>query len=302
MNWTGYIQQFLDDQSDWTTITCNWYRRRLTDFTNFLHSERRIDDPAAVEPWDINAYLGRLRRQGLAYTTRNGAYTIIQAFFRWLRRRRKITADPFADPDSGIKRPRKIRKRTRPISIDHMRQLITAARCSESDIAYRDTAIMILLATTGMRRQEIVNLSLTDIDFDQALIYLAGKGEHERKVVLVPLAARALRAWLAIRPDTRHPAVFVSLHDSKKGKTHALRPDAINDRLIHWRDVVGLPRVSVSPHKWRHAFASHIARGGNIFALQELLGHTDIATTQIYIHTPDEELRRLVEEFGPELD
>ncbi|MEW5959890.1 MAG: tyrosine-type recombinase/integrase [Chloroflexota bacterium] len=302
MNWYELIEQFIDDQPDWTDRTCAWYRRCLVDLINFLRTERNITDPADIEPPDINAYLGRLRRNKLAYNTRNGAYTIIQAWFRWLRLRRKIPNNPFADPESGLKRPRKIRKRVRPATVKQMQQMITAARCCESDIACRDLAIMILLATTGLRRAEIVKLTLTDIDFDEEEIYLTGKGEHERKVVLLPVATQALRAWLDIRPDAREPVIFISLHGSKKGRHHALLPDTVNDRLIYWRDLAGLPRISVSPHKWRHAFASHISRAGNVFALQELLGHADIATTQIYVHTPDEELRRLVEAYGPELE
>jgi site-specific recombinase XerD len=302
MNRYDLIQQFIDDQPDWSDRTCAWYRRRLVDFTDFLCIERHITNPTDVQPWDINAYLGRLRRNGLAYNTRNGAYTIIQAWFRWLRLRRIIPNNPFADPDSSLKRPRKIRKRTRPASVKHMRQMITTARCCESDIACRDMAIMMLLATTGMRREEIVKLTLNDIDFEEQVIYLAGKGEHERKVVLVPAANLALQLWLDIRPDSREPVVFISMHGSKKGKCHSLRPDAINDRLVRWRDLAGLPRISVSPHKWRHTFASHISRSGNIFGLQELLGHTDISTTSIYVHPSDDELRRLVENYDPDLN
>lgn len=299
MHHNKLIQQFLDDNPDWVDVTCDWYRRRLIDFAEFLRAKRKIDDLAAVQPADINAYLGRLRRQKLAYSTRYGSYTIIQAWFRWLRRRRHIPANPFTDPDCGLKRPRKVRRRTRPVTIDHMRQMIQAARLCESDIACRDRTMMLLLATTGMRREELVTITLLDVDFEAETIYLTGKAEHQRKVKLVPLAARALKKWLAIRPDTQAPPIFISMHASKKGLHHALRPDAVNDRLIYWRDQAGLPRISVSPHKWRHAFASYIAKSGNIFALQELLGHTDISTTQLYVFTPDEELRDLVDRYGP---
>lgn len=296
------IQEFLNDNPDWTEVTCDWYRRRLKDFVEFLRDQRKIDNLATVQPPDINAYLGRLRRQKLAYTTRYGSYTIIQAWFRWLWRRRKIPANPFNDPDSGLRRPRKVRRRTRPVTIDHMRQMLQAARLCEADIAVRDLAIMLLLATTGMRRQELVAITLLDVDFQAETIYVTGKGEHQRKVKLVPLASRSLQAWLKIRPDTQEPVIFISMHTSKKGLHHGLQPDAVNDRLIHWRDQAGLPRISVSPHKWRHAFASFISRSSNIFALQELLGHTDISTTRLYVHTSDEELRDLVDRFGPDLE
>ncbi|MCB0156140.1 MAG: tyrosine-type recombinase/integrase, partial [Anaerolineae bacterium] len=158
-----------------------------------------------------------------------------------------------------------------------------------------------VLATTGMRREEIVKLRFDQIDLECKTIRIRGKGEHERPAFIRDDALVALEDWLEVRPETEATTVFVGMKASKKGTHHPLRPDAVNDLLIKWRDVATLPNISVSPHKWRHTFATYAAKAGNPFALQILMGHTDMKTTRIYVHPDGDELRRVALDFVPKL-
>lgn len=286
------INRFINEQPDWHRRTSNYYQVRLTRLAKFM-AERGLTEPDQVDAEALNCFFGSLRRAGYAWSTRNGAYTAARAFFIWLTRRKIIANNPFADPNSGLKRPRKVRTAIKLISQTHIKAIINAARAQKSLFACRDLAIMLLLATTGMRREEIVTLTINDIDMAEMKINITGKGGHQRGGYLSDETRQAIEDWLQRRPVSKYNTVFVSLHPSKQGKFHSLNPNAINDILTRWRNHAGLPPISVSPHKWRHAFATQVAaKAKNPFALQILLGHTDIKTTSIYVHPDDDELRR----------
>ncbi|MCP4361909.1 MAG: tyrosine-type recombinase/integrase [Chloroflexi bacterium] len=294
------VDEFVAEQPEWCERTCDWGRARLKPFVEFL-SKEGITDPKAIEARHINRFLGILHKAKLSWSTRNGTYTVIRQFCRWMRRRRIIDDNPFSDPDNGLKRPRKVRKEIKPLPVRYMRQMIAATREDDSPIARRDEAIMYVLATTGVRREEIVELTFDKIDLECRTIQVRGKGGHERPAFLRDDTLVALQEWLDIRPATKAATVFVSMHPNKKGMYQPLEPDAINGLLIRWRNVAGLPNMSVSPHKWRHTFATYASRAGNPFALQILMGHSDMKTTKIYVHPDDDELRRVALDFGPEL-
>ena len=179
--------------------------------------------------------------------------------------------------------------------------MIEAAEADGSVIALRDAAIMRLLLTTGMRGEEITMLKLDSIDFETGEILIEGKFDNQRPGFLRPTTLAAVNLWLEKRPHTFDRALFVGLHPSRRGIHHELRPNAVNEILLKWRDQTGLPKVSVSPHKWRHRFATELARGQNPFALQDLLGHADIATSAAYVHSSLEVRRCLMMSYGPDV-
>lgn len=294
------VQEFVDEQPDWSDRTADWGRTRLKRFVEFL-SEEKVTQPGDIEARHINRFLGTLRKAELSWSTRNGTFTVLRQFCQWMRRRRYIEENPFANPDNGLKRPRRVRKEIPDLPVVYMQRMITSAKEEDSCLARRDEAIMYLLGTTGMRREEVVELTFDKIDLECGTILVRGKGGHERPAFIRDDALDALKNWLDIRPETEAVTVFVGLQASKKGIYHSLEPDAINDLLIKWREAAGIPRMSVSPHKWRHAFATQAARAGNPFALQILMGHTNMETTSKYVHPGDDELRRVAFDYGPEL-
>ncbi len=236
------IEDFITEQPDWHPTTKQYYRNRLTHFATFCQTQN-LTTLAAVDAGHLNRYLGRLRDAGLAWSTRNGAFTAIRAFFTWLRRRRHILASPFADPDSGLKRPRKIRKRVAALAVSHIIALIAAAEADGSLQANRDVAIMRLLAATGLRRHEVVTLQFNDLEVtgDELKLTVTGKGGHQRPAFVFGQAKKSLDAWLAVRPATTATTLFITVHPSKKGLHHPMQPDAVNDMLLKWRAAARLP-------------------------------------------------------------
>jgi integrase/recombinase XerC len=301
-NWNEMIEEFLTDQSDWSQRTVEWYRARLRPFGEFL-AEQGVNYPQAIEVRHINRFLAKLREANLSWSTRNGCYTAIQAFFGWLRRMKLVRKNPFNDRDSGLKRPRKTKKVVHDIPLEYIRQMIEVAEAEDTVMNRRDAAIMRLLATTGMRREEVIRLSLNDLDMERGDIrMIRGKGDNERLGFLKAETVKALRHWLEARPKTDNQAIFISLQANKKGLHQELNPDAINDVVKKWQKQAGLPEISMSPHKWRHTFATALAKAKNPFGLQALLGHSDIKTTSIYVHCDREVLYQMVRDFGPEID
>lgn len=275
--------------------TTDWYRARLRHWVEFAQ-ERELT-PAAVRSTHLDAFFGLLKRARYAYNTRMGTLTALKAFFKWLAKRKLIKQNPFTEFEPLTKE----RSEMQPIPLPFAYRMIHEAETDGSPYGIRDAAIMRLLLTTGIRREEVVRLRLDQVYLDLGQALLRGKFDHQRRAPLKSTTATALRRWLAARPPTRSEVVFVSLHPDRQGVYQAMRPDAINDVLVKWRDRAGLPKVSCSPHKWRHRFATEMKRAGDPFSLQQLLGHQDIASTRIYAHTSPEELLDLVERFGPDV-
>lgn len=296
VNWQTLIEQYLAQKPDWDEKTTGYYRNFLKQFAAFL-AGLKIFRPAEIEVDHINGYLGALRRLGRSWSTRNGTFTAIRDFFTWMRRRKLIIYNPFRNPDSGLERPKKIRTVIKALAKVHIRTMIARVSADESLMARRDLAIMLLLSSTGMRRHEVTGLKVAEIDMNKDEFVVTGKGGHQRTAFLLGKAKLAMQMWLALRPPTEAETVFVSIHPNKKGLYQPLEPDAINDMLLRWRDRAGISdKVSVSPHKWRHAFATEVAtNSGNPFALQALLGHINIETTAIYIEQSLKVLRQVAQ-------
>lgn len=299
------IRQFiLENRADWSRHTAEWYGWRLAPFVRYLDEQCSICDPAHIDYTHVVGFLAHLKDAGASWSTRNGTYTALRQFCTWLRFKNILPVNPFTQSGNGLKRPRKPRQTVKPLKLVHCRAMIKAAEAARDEYGLRDAAMMRLLLTTGIRRAELVALKISDVDFADGEIFITGKGGHERNVYATPETLVALIAWLGVRPKTNDPALFVSLHGHKGKPNSEMRPDAVNDILKSWRDKAGIdPSVSCSPHKWRHTFATEFAaKTQNPFALQELLGHSDISTTRIYVSLSHETLRGLALDNAPEVD
>jgi site-specific recombinase XerC len=296
VSWTQLVHEFFEHQGgDWADKTAQWYAARLKVFIAFAESSGLAAGQLTAA--DLNRFNGYLRRAGLAFGTRQGTRTALKAFVRWRCRRFRL-ANPFDDPD--YKRPRKERRVREMISLNHAQRMIRAAEKSNSLMGQRDAAIMRLLLTAGLRREEIIRLELGYLDLDSRELKVVGKFGHQRLVSLRVTTPTALKRWLAKRPETEGKSLFVTLYG--RNPYRRLWPNAINDLLIRWRDAAGLPKISVSPHKWRRRFATELAKGQNPFALQLLLGHSDITTTNDYVISQPDTLRDLIDQYGPDVD
>lgn len=294
-----FIRNFILD-NDWDPKTAAWAGRilrqvngRLTDFGV---------DWQLLTAGQFNRVLNAMRLAGLSWSTRNGTYTVTAKFYKWAKANGHVTANPFADIESRPSRPRKERRVAPMPPFAYLRAVVRAADAGEGLQGKRDSAIVRVLFSTGLRRAEVVGMRLNDVDLEAGRgIVTAGKFGHQRVFFIPPALAEALRAWLAVRPKSDHDHVFLSVHPNKKGLYQPLRPDALNDVIGRLRTAAGVPaEVKLSPHMFRHAFATEAAKAGNAFALQQLLGHSDIKTTEIYVHVDVTELRR-VAGYAPDL-
>jgi integrase/recombinase XerD len=282
--------------------TIDAYRRDLAAFLAFLAAKGT--DAKRAKPDHIRAYLAGLARKGLAPTSRARKLSAIRQMFRFLLGE-SMRAD---DPCSVIDSPRLGRPLPKILSLAEVESLLdTAKQASETAAdgtarrrALRLYAALETLYATGLRVSELIALPRKVLTADDQVLTIKGKGGRERLVPLNEAARNALAAHLAaVREDEA----------KGRGVSQWLFPSFGGDHLTRQRFgqelkalalAAGIDPARVSPHVLRHAFASHLLeRGADLRTVQQLLGHADISTTQIYTHVIEERLRRLVEEHHP---
>ncbi|HUL09151.1 MAG TPA: site-specific tyrosine recombinase XerD [Candidatus Acidoferrum sp.] len=277
--------------------TVEAYERDLTDLSAFL--ARRRTDLASADAEMLRAYLAALDRAGMAPRTAARRLSAIRQFYRFLVGEGLRPDDPAATIDS----PRQGRALPKLLSEAEVGQLLEAARAMEGADGLRLTALLELLYATGLRVSELVALSVAAVMRDQRVLVVRGKGGKERMIPLHQSARAAITAWLTTRSvelrkrdkDATSPWLF----PSHGGSGHLTR-QRLGQLLKALALAAGIERRKVSPHVLRHAFATHLLdHGADLRSVQKMLGHADIATTQIYTHVADERLKTLVREHHP---
>ncbi|MCH1513346.1 MAG: site-specific tyrosine recombinase XerD [Acidimicrobiales bacterium] len=269
-----------------STITS--YHRDLMKYLVWLNQEGT--SVVAVEEESIISYLRRLQAEGLAASTVTRAMVAIRAFHRFLTME-SIRAD---DPTSDVELPRVPRGLPKPISEKEVIRLLAAIEGHEP-AARRDRAILELLYGTGARISEVVTLSISDVDIQESLLKVFGKGKKERIVPLGRCALEAINEWL--RPEGRgafEPDLWACRADSEalflNRRGHRLSRQGGWGIVKKYGSRVGLGS-GLSPHTLRHSCATHmLEHGADIRTVQELLGHASISTTQIYTQVSRDQL------------
>ncbi len=268
------------------------YGRDLRLFAEWLAARGQALEDAAQS--DIEAYLGALEVEGLARATRARRLSAIRAFFRFAHDE-AWRAD---DPAIRIPAPRRARRLPGTLSEAEVEALLAAARRTGRGRTerLRNTCLMELLYATGMRVSELVGLPAAAARGDPAMLLVRGKGGRERLVPLSPPARAALAVWLAERDaaqaERRAPSPWLFPSEAREGHLTRQMFHALVKQMAL---AAGLSPARVSPHVLRHAFATHLlAHGADLRVIQTLLGHADIATTEIYTHVADARLRELV--------
>jgi integrase/recombinase XerC/integrase/recombinase XerD len=242
------------------------------------------------------AYLSSTEREGgraLSPQSVGRKLASVRAFFRHLLERGEIAQNP-ADLVASPRKPRGLPKPLRPDEVAQLLDRIPA----RTPLELRDRALFEVTYSCGLRCEEIVNLDLDSIDFDSEQVDVLGKGSKRRLVPLGEPAGRALERYLSrgrppLAVNEREPALFIS----KSGRR--LSPSDVRRRLRLWLQNAQLPG-DASPHALRHSFATHLLEGGaDLRAIQELLGHASVSTTQVYTRVESRRLRRLYEQSHP---
>ena len=270
-------------------------RAYLADVTAFIHALEKsgVEQPGDIRRSDILDFLEASSEEGLETTTVARRLIAIKIFFRFLVHQRRIPAD-ITDVMEG---PRLSRILPGYLSVEEVEKLISA--CGRRDVLeQRNRTIIELLYATGVRVSELAGLMLENIRFDRNILIVIGKGDKQRIVPFGRPARRSLVKYLEqVRPQLDKsgatPAVFLSV------RGHALTRARIWGIVRETARRAGIQRA-IYPHMLRHSFASHLLKGGaDLRVIQEMLGHADIATTQLYTHVDQDHLNSVHRRFHP---
>lgn len=260
--------------------TLDAYDRDLRQFLSFLTGH--LGEPPSIEalrglrPADLRAFLARRKREGLEARSLGRLLAGIRSFARFLERRGELDAAAFG----AVRAPRAGRSLPKPVEVGAARRMIDAGEslAEEPWIAARDAAVLALLYGAGLRISEALGLSRRDAPVAAEAVRVTGKGGKTRVVPILPAVRRAVEDYLRLCPWPLDPAA--PLFRGAKGGP--LSPRIVQLAVERMRGALGLPD-SATPHALRHAFATHLLAGGaDLRAIQELLGHASLATTQVY--------------------
>ncbi len=265
------------------------YARDLAQLVRFC-TERGIGDWSEVTIHQVRAFVAWRHRNGVGGRTQQRELSALRGLFRYLIREGVATHNPGAD----VPAPKSEKRLPKALNVDQMQQLLTIA--GDSALAVRDRAMLELMYSSGLRLAEMVGLDLTDVDRDDAVVRVTGKGAKTRVVPVGRKALQAIALWLPQRGElasVEEKALFVG----RGGKRLSGR--AVQQRFREHARRQGL-EIPVHPHMLRHSFASHILESsGDLRAVQELLGHADISTTQVYTHLDFQHLARIYDQAHP---
>ena len=273
--------------------TVDAYRRDLTDYARRLAEQARSLEDATRG--DVEEALASFARDGLAASSRARKLSAIKGLHRF------IVDEGFRDDDpaAAIAGPKAVRQTPDALSFEDVDRLLHAASATSGKLGVRLRCLMELLYATGLRVSELVGLPVRAVRGDPDMILVAGKGGRDRMVPLSDPARAALRAWLALRDAEPGAADNPWLFPSR-GATGHLTRSRFFQMIKNLAASAGVDPVRVSPHALRHAFATHLLQNGaDLRVIQTLLGHADLATTEIYTHVLDDRLKQLVFDRHP---
>ena len=299
-----WIESFLEAQAaelDASENTRLAYGRDLIDAADWL--ERKSQSFQTASRDQIEAYLISCDAAGLARSTRARRLSSLKQLYRFAYEEGWRTDNPAIQ----IKGPGKQKSLPKTLSVDEVDRLLGAAQTSarSQDDRVRNTCMMELLHATGMRVSELVTLPVSATRGDPRMILVRGKGDKERMVPLSPGARDALALWIETRDQQEDAARKKGAGPSKflfpsRGKAGHLTRHRFYMLIKELAVAGGVDPEKVTPHTLRHAFATHLLAGGaDLRAIQTLLGHADISTTEIYTHVIDERLKELVLQKHP---
>jgi integrase/recombinase XerD len=262
--------------------TVSAYRRDLEPFVGFLAALGR--EPATCREGDVRSYFDGPGGDGSASSVAR-RMAAVRGFCRFLVREDRLERDPSA----GLRTPKRPQALPEVLSVDEVEVLIARAAIP-GDLGQRDLALIELLYGCGLRASEIVTLRLADVDLEAGLLRCVGKGDKERVVPIGSHAAAAVRRYVGggrrvLLRGRRRDELFVNARGAP------LTRQGLHYLVRRFVERAALDR-HVSPHSFRHSFATHLlAAGADLRSVQEMLGHADVATTQIYTHVTVEHLR-----------
>ncbi len=265
------------------------YRRDIGRFTAFCESQH-LTAWSELSQHSLRAYAAELHRTGLSPASIQRQLSALRSLFEFLIREGALGANPA----QGIRAPKREKRLPKAVEVDRMSQLLDAQ--SSDPLEVRDLAMFELFYSSGLRLSELTGLTLTRLNLSERTVEVIGKGSKTRVVPIGRKATQAIRAWLALRTELdkyEQDAVFLARTGSP------LSPRSVQQRLKRWALRRGLGE-GLHPHQLRHSFATHMLESsGDLRAVQELLGHANLSTTQIYTHLDFQHLAEVYDQAHP---
>ncbi len=283
-----YIK-YLRDIKHYSTATLDGYRRDIEGFLQYL-SEQEISESAQANIHHVRAFLATRRRQGLSGTSIQRLLSSLRGFYKHLIKKNLLGSNPAVD----VRAPKSAKTLPKVLDVDQVNQLLSCAASNPLDV--RDYAMMELMYSSGLRLSELVDLNLQDLELRASQVKVVGKGSKTRYLPIGRQAREALNTWLPMRESLTTPeeqAVFINNRGSR------ISQRSVQKRLSEKarRSQLG---VHVHPHMLRHSFASHLLESsGDLRSVQELLGHANISTTQVYTQLDFQHLAKVYDRAHP---
>jgi len=283
------LDDFLRTLQGHSAHTIAAYGRDLAQFIAWLNAQD-VADWRDLDVHCLRAYVADRHRAGAGGTSLARALSALRAWFRHLAGRGLMQSNPA----QGLRAPKSPRRLPRTLDVDQVTQVLE--QDGEGVLALRDRAMWETLYSCGLRVSELVGLSLADVDLRNREARVLGKGRKQRVVPIGRFAVDLLQQWLKVRGTLlkdEQTALFLN-HRGQRLTTRG-----VQNRLAHWCLVHGID-IKLHPHMLRHSFASHLLESsGDLRAVQELLGHANISTTQIYTHLDFQRLAKVYDEAHP---
>jgi len=290
-----YLEGFLDflqAECGLSSNTQEAYRRDLKRFLAYL-SRRKLRRVADLSAPDVEGFLGHCRAANLSVSSTARALAAVRMYCRYLVGEQILPRDPSASVDS----PKKWHRLPTILDEDAAAALLNSPDPDVDTWALRDRAILALLYATGMRASELVRLDREQVNFPLGVVRVLGKGQKERIVPVAQQALDLLKEYLSSRPPPPQNDPHTPLFLSRTGRRLSRQDVFRTIRKYTRRQAL---RGHVSPHTLRHCFATQLLRGGaDLRSVQEMLGHADISTTQIYTHLDTSRLKAVHKKFHP---
>ena len=287
--WIGRYLAHLRTERRLSPHTESAYRRDLEALATFCEAEK-VAGWKQLDNFHVRTFAAREHRDGLGPRSVQRRLSALRGFFNYLIREKVLDSNPAAD----IRAPKAAKRLPKTLDVDQVGALLD--RRADSTLSRRDLAMLELLYSSGLRLAELAGLDVPDLDLADRTVRVLGKGAKTRVLPVGSKAVEALRAWLGDRRalvKDGSGALFVGSNGRRLGAR------AIQKRIGRWASMSGL-NVPVHPHLLRHSFATHLLESSrDLRGVQELLGHADISTTQVYTHLDFAHLARIYDESHP---
>ncbi len=292
MNDDGWIDRFmryLEYERRLSKHTCKNYRRDLEALVAWL-GKAEVAGWQDVDSEHLRGWSAACYRRGLSARSIQRQLSAARSFFRFLLREKAVRRNPV----TSVSAPKARKRLPGSLDADRMARLLDIP--GDDPIVRRDRAMLELLYSSGLRLAELCSLGLGDIDLKDATVRVTGKGNKDRIVPVGRHAIEALRRWLRSRGELaagEEAALFVSNRGTR------ISPRTVQARVTHWARKQGID-ANVYPHLFRHSFATHVLESSHdLRGVQELLGHANIATTQVYTHLDFQHLAQIYDKTHP---